>query len=77
MSSYGLIVLILGFCVGGCTAAVHRLHTGDAGSSLRVQVTLEANFFSFNNFLNVHYIVKMTNTELQDVNRLMGYRDAQ
>jgi len=28
MSSYGLIVMILGFCVGGGTAAVH---TGDAG----------------------------------------------
>jgi len=30
MSSYGLIVVI-GFCVSGTTAAVH---TGDAGSSL-------------------------------------------
>jgi len=25
--------MILGFCVGGGTAAVHRLHTGDAGPS--------------------------------------------
>jgi len=34
-------------------------------------------FFLFNTFLNVHCIVKVTNTELQDINRLMGYRDAQ
>jgi len=31
MSSYGLIVMILGFCLGGGTAAIHRPHTGDAG----------------------------------------------
>jgi len=31
MSSYGLIVMILGFYVGGGTAAIHRLHTGDVG----------------------------------------------
>jgi len=30
MSSYGLIVMILGFCISGSTAAVH---TGDVGSS--------------------------------------------
>jgi len=38
MSSYGHIVMILGFCVSGSTAAVH---TGDAGSN-----SLEANFCS-------------------------------
>jgi len=59
VSSYGLIVMILGFCVSGSTAAVH---TGDAGSSPTKQ------FFSFNNFFNVHNIVKVTNTELQDIN---------
>jgi len=31
MSSYGLIVMILAFYVGGGTAAIHGLHTGDAG----------------------------------------------
>jgi len=32
MSSYGLIVkIIMAFCVGGGTAAIHGLHTGDAG----------------------------------------------
>jgi len=35
------------------------------------------NFFSFNNFLNAHCIVKVTNTELWDINQLMGNRDAQ
>jgi len=30
MSSYGLIVMILSFCLGGDTAAIHRFHTGDA-----------------------------------------------
>jgi len=45
MSSYGLIVMILGFCVGGDRAAVHRLHTGDAGSSLQVRIPLEIIFF--------------------------------
>jgi len=35
------------------------------------------NFFSFNSFLNTHYIVKVTNTELQDIKQLMGYRDVQ
>jgi len=49
MSSYGLIVMILAFCVGGGTAAIHRLHTGDTGWSLRVRVPLET-IFSFNNF---------------------------
>jgi len=31
MSSYGLIVMILAFCVGGGTTAIHGLYTGDAG----------------------------------------------
>jgi len=31
MSSYGLILMILAFCVGGDKAAIHGLHTGDAG----------------------------------------------
>jgi len=34
--------MILSFCVGGGTAAVH---TADAGSSLRVRVSLEAILF--------------------------------
>jgi len=34
-------------------------------------------FFLLNNFLNVHCVVKVANTELQDVNQLMSYRDAQ
>jgi len=55
MSSYGLIVMILGFCVSGCTAAVH---TGDAGSSPII--------FSFKNF-NAHIIVKVTVSELRDI----------
>ena len=46
MSSYGLNVMILGFCVSGSTAAVY---TGDANSSPWVQVPLEA-IFMFNNF---------------------------
>jgi len=45
MSSYGLIAKILALCVGGGTAAIHRVHTGDA----RVRIPLET-FFSFNNF---------------------------
>jgi len=31
MSSYGLIVMILAFCAGGGTAAIHGLHTEDVG----------------------------------------------
>jgi len=31
MSSYGLIVMILSFCLGDGAAAIHRLHTGDVG----------------------------------------------
>jgi len=50
MSSYGHILMILAFCVGGGTAAIHRVHTGDAGWSLQVQVPLETTFL-FNNFL--------------------------
>jgi len=46
--------MIFGFCVGDGTVAVHRLHTGDAGSSPRVRVPLEA-IFLFNNFFNAHY----------------------
>jgi len=34
-------------------------------------------FFLFNTFLNTHCIAKVTNTELRDINRLMGCRDAQ
>jgi len=49
---------------------------GDAGSSPRVRVPLEA-IFSFNNFLNMHYIAKVTNTELPHIKQLMGYQDAQ
>jgi len=41
MSGYGLIVMILAFCVGGGTAAIHGVHTGDA----RVRVPLETIFF--------------------------------
>jgi len=49
MSSYWLIVMILAFCVGGGTATIHILHTGDAGWIPRVQVPLET-IFSFTNF---------------------------
>jgi len=44
MFSYGLIVMILGICVSGSTAAVR---TGDASSGPTLSI------FSFNNFLNV------------------------
>jgi len=30
MSNYGHIAMILAFCVGGGTAAIHRVHNGDA-----------------------------------------------
>jgi len=73
MSSYGHIVTILVFCVGGSTAAIHRVYTGDA----RVRIPLETIFFRSIIFSNAHCIVKVTNTELQDINQLMGYRDAQ
>jgi len=46
MSSYELIVMALGCCVSGSTAAVH---TGDAFSSAGVQIPLEA-ILSFNSF---------------------------
>jgi len=68
MSNYGLIIMILAFCVSGGTAAIHGLHTGDAGWSSRVWVPLET-IFLFNNFLNAHCIVKVTNTELWDINQ--------
>jgi len=71
MSSYGLIMMVLGVCISGTTAAVH---TGDVGSSHGFGPHLKQ-FFSFNNFLNTHCIGKVTNTELRDINRLMGYRD--
>jgi len=61
--------MILGCCVSGNTTAVH---TEDVGSSQQVRVPLEANFFCSIVF-NVHYIVKVTNTELRDINRLMGH----
>jgi len=73
MSSYGLIVMALGCCVSGSTAAVH---TADVSSSVWVGVPLEA-IFSFNSFFNAHYVVNVTNTELRDINQLMYYRDAQ
>jgi len=41
MFNYGLIVMILAFCVDDGTAAIHGVHTGDA----RVQVPLETIFF--------------------------------
>jgi len=68
MSSYGLIVTILGFCVGGGTAAIHRLLTGNVNGSLRVRVPLETKFFLFNIFLNTHCLVKVTNIEVPDIN---------
>jgi len=40
--------MILVFCVGGGTAAIHGLHTGDAGWSSQIWVPLET-IFSFNN----------------------------
>jgi len=52
--------LILAFCVSGSTAAIH---SEDASST-------QAKKFLFNNYFlaPVHYIVKVTNTELQDIN---------
>jgi len=41
LSSYGFIMMVLGVCINGSTAAV------DVGSSCK----LESQFFSFNNFL--------------------------
>jgi len=64
MSSYGLIVMVLGCCVSGSTAAVH---IGDVGLSPQVGVPLEAILFCLIVFFNMHYIVKVTNTELQDI----------
>jgi len=52
MSSYGLIVMSLGVCVSGSTAAVC---TGGAGWSLRVQIPLEAIFLFNNLFLCTLY----------------------
>jgi len=60
MSSYGFIVMVLGCSVSGSTAAVH---TGDASSSLRVQVPLEAIFFHLIVFKTL-IVVNVTNTEL-------------
>jgi len=37
--------MILAFCVGGGTAAIHRLYTGDAGWSAQVRFSLETIFF--------------------------------
>jgi len=44
------------------------VHTGDAGLN-----PTWSKFFLFN---NVHYNSKVTNTELQNINWLMDYRDA-
>jgi len=64
--------MVFSCCVSGSTAAVH---TGDAGSRPRVQVPLQAIFFRSIVF-NAHYIVKVANTEIQDINQFMSYRDA-
>jgi len=72
MSSYGHVVMILGFLASGSMGAAHwRCGLKCVGLSPTL-----SNFL-FNNFLNAHCIVKMINTELQDINQLMGYRDAQ
>jgi len=52
MSSYGLIAMILAFYVGGGTATIRRVHTGDA----QVRVPLET-IFSFNNFIQKKIII--------------------
>jgi len=44
----------LGFCVGGGTKAVHRFHTGDAGTSPLVSVPLDVFFCSIIIF-DAHY----------------------
>jgi len=59
--------MVLGFSVSGSTVAVH---TGDLGSNPTW------NNFLFSNFLMHSILVKVTNTELWDINQLMGYRDA-
>jgi len=65
--------MILAFCVGGGTVAIHRVNTRGA----RVRVSLETKiFFVHILFSNAHCIVKVTNTKLRDINRQMGYRDA-
>jgi len=47
MSSYGLIMMVLGVCVSGNTAAA--VHNGDAGSSRWFESHLKQ-IFLFNNF---------------------------
>jgi len=64
MSSYGLIVIILAFCVGGGTAAVHGLHPGDIWVEVCEFESHLKQFFCSIIFLNAHCIVKVTNTEL-------------
>jgi len=48
MSSYGLIMMFLGACVSGSTAAVHA---GDAGSSHEFESHLKQIFFRLIIFL--------------------------
>jgi len=64
MFSYGLNVIILGFCESGSTVAIH---SGDMGSN-----PTWSNFFV--QYFNTRCIAKVTNTELRDINQLMGYR---
>jgi len=71
MSSCGLIMMVSGFCISGSTAAVQ---TGDMGSRHGFESHLKQ-FFCLIIFLTHIIIVKVTSTELQDMNRMMGYRD--
>jgi len=52
--------MIMAFCVGGGTATIHGVHTGDA----QVRVPLETKIFRSIIFSNAHCIVKVTNTEV-------------
>jgi len=67
MSSYGLIVMILAFCVGGVMELT--LEMREFESHLK-------QIFCSIIFSNMHCIVKVTNTELRDINRQIGCRDA-
>jgi len=54
--------------VSGNTAALHALEM-----HVQIQLEIKKLFIIFQCTLD---IVKVTNTELKDINQLMGYRDA-
>jgi len=65
MSSYGYIVMILGFCVSGSTAAVH---SGEWIEVHEFESHLKQFFCSIIFLMHIVAIVKVTDTELQDIN---------